>query len=57
MHLHNAYGHCLWLRAGVLIGTHAHEVMSIMQHLLSSYDYEAGDEGHPVQVELQPSSY
>lgn len=41
---------CLLCSAGVLIGTHAHEVMSIMQHLLSRYDEEAGTEGQPVQV-------
>lgn len=38
--------------AGRLIGTHAHEVMSIMQHLLSKYDDEAGGTDGPVQVPL-----
>ena len=36
--------------AGRLIGTHAHEVMSILQHLMSHCDEEAGSQGKPVQV-------
>jgi len=40
----------LCMHAGRLIGTHAHEVMSIMQHLMSNYDDEAGGEDGPVQV-------
>ncbi|DBA73502.1 hypothetical protein WJX77_001486 [Trebouxia sp. C0004] len=35
---------------GRLIGTHAHEVMSIIQHLMSKYDDEAGGEDGPVQI-------
>ncbi|KAL3134655.1 hypothetical protein ABBQ32_007664 [Trebouxia sp. C0010 RCD-2024] len=35
---------------GRLIGTHAHEVMSIVQHLMSHCDEEAGCPGKPVQV-------
>lgn len=38
--------------AGVLIGTHAHEVMSIMQHLMNGYDKDAGNDGQPVQVRV-----
>lgn len=38
--------------AGRLIGTHAHEVMSIVQHLMSHCDEEAGSQGKPVQVTL-----
>jgi len=40
------------MHAGRLIGTHAHEVMSIMQHLMSNYDDEAGGEDGPVQVTM-----
>lgn len=36
--------------AGRLIGTHAHEVMSIVQHLMSHCDVEAGSTDKPVQV-------
>lgn len=35
---------------GRLIGTHAHEVMSIVQHLMSHCDEEAGSQGKPVQI-------
>lgn len=35
---------------GRLIGTHAHEVMSIMQHLMSHCDDEAGSADGPVQI-------
>lgn len=35
---------------GRLIGTHAHEVMSIMQHVMSHYDEEAGSKESPVQI-------
>ena len=38
------------MHAGRLIGTHAHEVMSIMQHVMSHYDEEAGSKESPVQV-------
>ena len=38
--------------AGRLIGTHAHEVMSIVQHLMSHCDEEAGSKDKPVQVSL-----
>lgn len=38
--------------AGRVIGTHAHEVMSIVQHLMSHCDEEAGSPGKPVQVSL-----
>ena len=40
----------LCMHTGRLIGTHAHEVMSIMQHLMTKYDDEAGGEDGPVQV-------
>ncbi len=40
------------MHTGRLIGTHAHEVMSIMQHLMSNYDDEAGGEDGPVQVTM-----
>ena len=36
--------------AGPLVGTHAHEVMSIMAQLMGRFDDEAGDEGRPVPV-------
>ena len=36
--------------AGPLVGTHAHEVMSITAQLMGRYDDEAGDERGPVPV-------
>jgi len=39
--------------AGPLVGTHAHEMMSIFGQLLSAHDNAAGDAEHgPVQVQL-----
>ena len=42
----------VYMHTGRLIGTHAHEVMSIMQHLMSNYDDEAGGKDGPVQVTM-----
>ena len=36
--------------AGPLVGTHAHEVMSITAQLMGRYDDEAGDERGPVPI-------
>ena len=35
---------------GPLVGTHAHEVMSITAQLMGRYDDEAGDEQGPVPI-------
>ncbi len=35
---------------GPLVGTHAHEVMSITAQLMGRYDDEAGDERGPVPI-------
>lgn len=36
--------------AGPLVGTHAHEVMSITAQLMGRYDDEAGDERGPAPI-------